>query len=214
VLIALLSGLGLGFAGSVPVAGPTAVVVVESGLQNRPRRGLAVATGAAVAESIYALIAFWGLTTVLNRYPMLRPASRVVAGVVLVLVGLYLMVRKPKPTRSSEGSGAERRAHELIFGFTITIVNPTLFVTWTVAVAALHSVLSRYFQFIDGPAFAIGAGIGIVAWFWLLLKLVCRFRRGLSPETLQRVIHVTGAILSLIGLVVVIRSLFKLHAME
>src|SRR5262245_51966245 len=132
MLVALLSGLVLGFVGSIPVAGPTAVIVAESALDDRPRRGMAIATGAAIAESLYALVAFWGLTAILTRYPMLRPISRVVAGAILCLVGLYLMRRRARPALEAERH-SPRHAHELLFGFTITLLNPTLAVTWTVA---------------------------------------------------------------------------------
>ena len=49
MIVAALSGFVLGFAGSIPVAGPTAVVVMESALAHRNREGLSVAVGAAVA---------------------------------------------------------------------------------------------------------------------------------------------------------------------
>jgi threonine/homoserine/homoserine lactone efflux protein len=211
VWVALLSGLGLGFAGSIPVAGPTAVVVVESALANRPRRGMAIAAGAAIAESLYALVAFWGLATVLARYPMLRPVSRVVAGMILSLVGAYLAFRKPKPAVRSERSEPRRRGHELLFGFSITALNPTLAVTWTVAVAALHSALGEWLTGSDAVPFALGAGIGIIVWFWLLLRLVCHFRLALAPATVNKVIRGTGSVLIVAGVIMAARALFKLH---
>jgi threonine/homoserine/homoserine lactone efflux protein len=212
VLIALLAGLGLGFAGSIPVAGPTAVVVVESALANRPRRGMAIAAGAAIAESLYALVAFWGLAAVLARYPMLRPVSRVVAGVILSLVGAYLAFRKPRLAARSERSEPKRHGHEILFGFSITALNPTLAVTWTVAVAALHSALGEWLTGSDAIPFALGAGIGIVGWFWLLLKIVCHFRMALAPETVNKIIRGTGSILIVAGLIMAARGLFKLTA--
>ena len=45
MIVAALSGFVLGFAGSIPVAGPTAVVVMESALAHRNREGLEVAVG-------------------------------------------------------------------------------------------------------------------------------------------------------------------------
>ena len=93
IATAFLAGFCLGFVGSVPIAGPTALVVVDSTLENRPRKGLYVAVGAACAESIYAALAFWGLAHLFNNYPMIIPASRLLAGGVLILIGLYLALR-------------------------------------------------------------------------------------------------------------------------
>jgi threonine/homoserine/homoserine lactone efflux protein len=207
VITALFSGLGLGFAGSIPVAGPTAVIVAESALNGRPRRGLTIAIGAAIAEGFYALVAFWGLTAVLTSYPSVRPISRVVAGVVLCLVGVYLIRRRAKPASQRDRSGAGTRAHELGFGFTITFFNPTLVVTWTVAVAALHAALPATFSVYDAIPFAIGVSTGIVAWFWVLLRLVSRFRESASPHMLNRVIRATGGVLVAAGVFVAARAI-------
>jgi threonine/homoserine/homoserine lactone efflux protein len=211
MLSALLFGLGLGFVGSIPVAGPTAVIVVESALQNRPRRGMAIAAGAAFAESLYALIAFWGLAALLTRYPMLRPVSRLVAGVVLGLVGAYLAFRKPKRAVRSERVEKQHLVQEVLFGFTVTALNPTLVVTWGVAIAALHSALGELFTGSDAVPFALGACIGITVWFWLLLRLVGHFRRAVAPATVNKVIRRTGGILVAAGSIVAVNALFKLH---
>jgi threonine/homoserine/homoserine lactone efflux protein len=211
MLIALLSGMGLGFAGSIPVAGPTAVIVVESALSGRPRRGMAIAAGAAFAESLYALVAFWGLAALLTRYPVLRPISRLVAGAVLGLVGAYLAFRKRRPAVRSERADARHLVHEVLFGFTISALNPTLVVTWGAAIAALHAALGEWLSGSDAVPFALGACIGITVWFWLLLRLVGHFRREVAPGTVNKVIRGTGGTLVVAGLIVATNALFKLH---
>jgi threonine/homoserine/homoserine lactone efflux protein len=218
MLTALLAGLGLGFVGSIPVAGPTAVVVVDRALENRWREGLDVAIGAAIAESLYALVAFWGLTTVFARYPSLAPAIRLVGGALLVIVGVYFLRRRAKP-RLEEASGAsrsrrvqsERHGRRWFFGFTITLLNPTLAITWTAAVAALHSAFPFPYTALDALPFAAGAGAGIVAWFLLLLRLVRRFHAQLQPTTVNRLIRGMGGALVLFGVVLTGQMVLTLH---
>jgi threonine/homoserine/homoserine lactone efflux protein len=207
MLVALLTGLVLGFVGSIPVAGPTAVIVAESALDDRPRRGLAIATGAAVAESLYALIAFWGLTAILTRYPMLRPISKLVAGAILCVVGLYLMRRRTRSAPQSERPKA-RHAHDVLFGFTITLLNPTLAVTWTVASGVIHAALPARFTELDAFPFALGVCVGIVSWFLVLLQLVCKFRKSVSPAKLDRFVRAAGGVLVGSGVVMAGRALF------
>jgi threonine/homoserine/homoserine lactone efflux protein len=207
MLLALLSGLGLGFAGSIPVAGPTSVIVVESALENRPRQGLTVAIGAAVAEGLYAGMTFWGLATILTSYPLLRPISRFVASALLCAVGAYLLLRRAKRTRRSDPGNAKRRGHQLVFGFTITALNPTLLVTWAVAAAALHAALPSSFTAWDAFPFALGVAFGITGWFWLLLRLACRFRKSVGPAAMNRVLRATGAVLVAAGVLMAGRAL-------
>ena len=88
MLPALLIGFAFGYVGSMPVAGPISVLVLHLGLAHDPRHALYVAVGGALAESLYALLAFWGLSAVLAQYPMVLPASRAAGAVLLLALGL------------------------------------------------------------------------------------------------------------------------------
>jgi threonine/homoserine/homoserine lactone efflux protein len=211
MLIALLAGFGLGFGGSIPIAGPTAVVVVESALDQRPRDGMLVAIGAGVAESIYALFAFWGLATVFTRYPLLLPASRALGAAVLILVGIYFLRRKSPQQETHAVPNVRQHKHRILFGFTITALNPTLAVTWTAAIAALHAAVTSRFAPFDAVPFGVGALVGIVSWFWLLLKLVRRFRAHLQPATMNRVVRGMGGALVMLGVLLAGRTLLLPH---
>ncbi|MGB0590049.1 MAG: LysE family translocator [Myxococcota bacterium] len=184
----------------MPIAGPIAALVFARALQGRAREGLHIAVGAAVAETIYAGLAFWGFAELLQRYTWLEALSNMVAAVVLFTLGViftrYKATDAPedvsKPTRSGAG---------FLVGFTIMALNPTLLATWTAASATL---LSSGFVTL-GPShavpFSLGALVGIILWFATLLRLVTRFRDRFSYATLTKVIRVMGWLL--IGLAAV-----------
>ena len=75
--LTFLVGLILGFVGSIPIAGPTSVIVLKNTLEKGNREGLDIAAGAGVAEAIYAFFAFWGLTEApcISRGSSTLPAS-------------------------------------------------------------------------------------------------------------------------------------------
>jgi len=50
MLMALAFGLLAGFFGSIPIAGPTAVIIVERALAGRALAAFGIAVGAAMAE--------------------------------------------------------------------------------------------------------------------------------------------------------------------
>src|SRR5262245_23739352 len=81
-------GFACGFVGSIPVAGPIAVLVFSRGLQDRARSALYLGSGAAVAESTYAYFAFQGFAEVVARYAWIEPVSRITAAVLLTGLGL------------------------------------------------------------------------------------------------------------------------------
>lgn len=199
MILALLLGFAVGFLGSVPIAGPVAIMVFESALASRARRGLQIAIGAAVAESFYALMAFWGLTTFLSRFPSLLPASKVLGALVLVALGLYFLLRKSK-AKAHDHEPSKPAGTKWLLGFTVTAFNPTLLFTWTGAITALHSTGLLPNKPIDAIPFALGVGAGIICWFMLLLALVRKFRQRLSPETLDKGIRAMGVVITLAGL--------------
>jgi threonine/homoserine/homoserine lactone efflux protein len=191
----------------MPIAGPIAVVVVSKGLENKTRAGICIAAGAAAAESAYAFMAFWGLTSVLNRFPVVVRASRLFGSALLIALGLYFIFRKSKDAAPPGDRSKEERAgyKNVLFGLSVTAANPTLIVTWTAAVSAAHSTGVLRVRALDAFPFAGGVAIGIVGWFSLFLWLLSRFRSKVNPSTIDRVIRGMGILLVVLGVVFVLR---------
>ncbi len=214
MLLALVLGLICGFVGSIPIAGPVAVLVVERGLGGRGREGLALAGGAAIAEGIYAGLAFLGMTAALARFPWLLPVSRVLGAVILVALGLYFALRKRKPASPDEAKKDEkggRRGGPFVLGLVVTAVNPTLLVTWSAVVTVLHGSLRLHEGALDAPFFGLGAMSGIFGWFALFLTLLARFREKMGPGTLDKVVRTIGWLLVLVGVGVGVKVGLQWH---
>ena len=211
MVVVLLIGFTLGFFGSVPLAGPIAVLVFAYGLEGRFRTGIFLSLGAALAESIYAYAAFWGVGTLLGRYPSIVLASHAVIGTLLIGVGIVLTRREL--SAGLEKTSKPRHARALALGFTISIFNPTLLVTWSAATAALYGTGFMSEGAGASIPFAIGVIGGIVGCFSLLLLLIRRYSGRFTRNFLGRVINAMGVVLMLIGgwfLVEPIRDLFVL----
>ena len=202
----LLLGFVLGFLGSVPTAGPVGMLVVSRALVGRPRTGLHIALGSALAETTYAVVAFWGFTAVLARYPHLVAASRISACVLLVALGLYFVVRGPTggSSQAAQDRGGPRSA---LLGFTMTALNPTLLVTWGAAVGIAHSTGIAASSSSAAISFGLGAGAGILSWFTILVWLVARVR--LRPASLNIIVRAMGGVLLASAVVVGVHLLTR-----
>jgi threonine/homoserine/homoserine lactone efflux protein len=201
VIVALVIGLVFAFFGSIPIAGPIAVVVLSKGLEHRNRAGLFIAMGAAVAEAIYAFLAFWGFSAVLTRFPILVPATRLVGSAILIALGLYLTLKAPKSKEAAQSKDESKvvGVRNILLGFSMTIVNPTLIVTWTAAVGAAHSTGILELAPRNALPFSIGVCAGIITWFAIMLALLARFRSKMKQENLAKVIKVIGWALVVLG---------------
>lgn len=197
MLLALTVGFLFGFIGSMPVAGPIAALVFARGLQGRLSSAAAIAVGGALAEAIYAFLAFWGFAALLAKYPLVVPISRGVAALVLIVLGvIFARHRAPEEapeTRNGWGGG-------LALGFTITALNPTLIATWSAATTTLYSTGWVRFTPAVAPVFAAGACVGIAGWFGVLLLLLRRYRDRFRANVLTTVIRAMGFFLVAVGL--------------
>jgi len=207
----LLIGIVFGFLGSMPIAGPVAAIVVSRGLEGRKRAGIHLAAGSATAETIYAFMAFWGVTSVLRRFPVLLPASRLLACAILAALGAYFASGRAKIRRPKSEASSPDGARNALLGFTMTIANPTLIVSWTAAVGVAHSAGIVGVAARNAFPFAAGAGVGIVAWFVLLLGLLGRVRGQANTAALERAVRAMGVVLVLIAFGIGVRTLVKWH---
>jgi threonine/homoserine/homoserine lactone efflux protein len=196
MIVAILVGFAFGFIGSMPVAGPIAMVVLRLALGHHERRARFVALGGALAEGIYALLAFWGLSRMLDSFPRVLPATRVVGAALCLVLGIALLLHKPQP-RPEELPSTQSRGTKRSFlgGFLITALNPTLIVTWTAALAALHSTGLVDMAPARALPFAAAVFLGIIAWFSTLLWVVRKFKGSWSPESVEWFIKAMGAVL-------------------
>jgi threonine/homoserine/homoserine lactone efflux protein len=198
MLLAVLLGFTFGFFGSMPVAGPASALVLSRGLLGRFLSGVMIGLGCAVAEGVYAFLAYWGFATFLAGYPFIEGVSHVVAAIILLALGVtFARYSGAKEAQQTQGSDAALPSAAL--GFWITILNPALMATWTASATTLNSagvVLSKE----AALPFAIGVAAGISSWFSILTGLLKRFRGRFQPSSLNRVIRVIGILILGLGL--------------
>lgn len=192
-LLLFAAALGFGFVGSIPLTGPIAVLVLSRSVAGDYRAANFIGLGAAVAEGLYAGIAYFAFSA-LSASELLRPIADAVTLVVLVALGAYFAQWRYHEKKSPKTHG--KRAGWI--GFSISIVNPTLLVTWSAVVAAL---IGRGFggggEWLAIP-FGLGAAVGVGAWELLFVRFVRRFGPKFTGTTLQWVVRGVG--IALVGL--------------
>jgi threonine/homoserine/homoserine lactone efflux protein len=192
LLAICLVALVFGFMGSMPLAGPIAIMAVARASRGKYSEAVRIGLGAAAAEGIYAGLAFFGFTTFLARHAIVVPVSRAVTAIVLTTIGCrFVFWRPPKDRRDAQDS----KGGTALLGFTVSALNPTLLLTWSAAVAALYSRGLKE----PSPAYAIPFGLcaaaGIGGWFLTLAALFKRFGGKLPEAAITWVIRAMGLVL-------------------
>ncbi|MCS6797710.1 MAG: LysE family transporter [Myxococcota bacterium] len=198
MVLAAALGIGFGFVGSIPIAGPIMALVLQRALEERFRSAVLVAIGAAVAESGYVFLAFFGFGELVASHGWIEPVSRVGGALILAVLGILLLrPRQPlappllhvRPVRVRDSAPGS-----LGLGFAITLVNPTLLATWTAVATATHATGLLDFHPPVALAFAAGACAGIVLWSSVLVGLVWWMRGRFRAQTLDGVRRATGVV--------------------
>jgi threonine/homoserine/homoserine lactone efflux protein len=194
ILAVCAVAFAFGFFGSTPLAGPISVLVVSRAARQRFEEARHIGVGAALAEAIYAGVAFWGFTSLVARHPLVVPVSEGITAVVLAALGARFAFW---PSRDAQETDVPRPGTWLV-GFTLSAINPTLLLTWSTAVAFVYGKGLRAASPLAAAPFGLSAGAGIATWFVLLVAILRRLHGRLPRRALTWTIRALGV--ALIGL--------------
>jgi threonine/homoserine/homoserine lactone efflux protein len=197
MLITALIGFALGWVGSIPVAGPISALVLTRGLEGRFRAGVFIAVGGALAEGVYAFLAFYGFSTFLTTYPIIKPLSNAAGAIVLAVLGITFVRKKEEPP-ASKAPERDSDLGSFFLGASICAMNPALIATWAAVTTTLYASDAIQVTGAHAGPFALGCAAGIASWFATLLAIVRRFRGRFTAATLTKTVRVIGV--ALIGL--------------
>lgn len=182
------------FIGSMPLAGPIAILTLSRAASGKFGEALRIGLGAAAAEGIYAGLAFWGFATFLPQHRLVAPISQGLTSLLLVGLGARFVFWQP-PTQTDP---RESKAGTAFLGFSISALNPTLLVTWTAVVAFLYSRGAERHSGIFAIPFGACVALGVASWFACLVKILSAFKNKLPVRVFRWAIRAMGV--ALVGL--------------
>lgn len=213
--IDLLLGFLAGFFGAIP-PGPLNVNVLRKTLHNRRRDAFRAAVGGAAVDGlicgVIGLGFGWAIEAVVsNRW------VRGLLALFLVVYGLKILLWDRAREEAAErlaaagnSSGETPRPagsasrFPLLTGVLQGAANPALVVNWTLLISFLVSHRLLLPRPLPAGAFALGIGLGVFAWFALLIELLS----AVSARTIwvRHSTTVAGLLLVLFGLYFTVRS--------
>jgi threonine/homoserine/homoserine lactone efflux protein len=196
----VLSAIVMGIVSSMAPLGPVTVLTIRQALGGDPSGALKVGFGRAPVESFYCGLATFGIVALLEQVPGARLTIEVIGTVVFLAVGIWLVVQQPKqPNPPNPGQDPRGSQWGYWAGFIISILNPTLILSWSAIVAIGLTITEIEPTLLQKILFPISLGVGIVLGCLMLVGLLKRYGMQLEQRFVRAVIRSMGVVFVLLS---------------
>ncbi|GGB51730.1 lysine transporter LysE [Roseibium aquae] len=190
-------GFGMGILTTAPV-GPVNVMAIQHAAQSGFRQGLFVGLGAALADSIYAAVAVFGVSAVTRFIDTQVDLIKLVGGLVLIVFGLKVLRTRPHLETKRNG-GAPSFVGDMTAAFAMVITNPAAAFAFVAIVGGLGDWRPEHGNHTGALAMVAGVSAGACTWWAGLSAVVSRYSHKIDDRWLDRANQIAGTILIVLG---------------
>jgi len=215
ILEVLFRGICVGVAASITV-GPVAVLCIQRTLSKSRRSGIVSGLGVACADTFMAMAALFFYSILQARIEQYSTLLRVVAGIFVVVIGVYIFAQNPVPQIRRNRAGKSSLGQDFASIFGLTIANFILVVPYILTFFAIFKIsgsdmAANGFSGFLRAAFTIAGFLGGAASWWTLLAFVINlFRRRFRPRHMLTINHVAGLIIGILGIYTILSTFFDI----
>ena len=200
----LLRGFCVGVAASITV-GPVAVLCIQRTLSKSRRSGIVSGLGVAAADTTMAMIAYFCYSMLQAQIDQYNQLLRVIAGIFVVIVGVYIFFQNPVPQIRRNRAGKTSLTQDFASIFGLTIANFVLVIPYILTFFAIFKISTIETFDIAG----LGRGFLVIRWTSLAF-LINLFRRRFRPRHMLTINHVAGIIIGVLGVYTILSTFFNL----
>jgi threonine/homoserine/homoserine lactone efflux protein len=197
----LIRGLLAGLIITAPV-GPVNVLCVQRTITKGWRSGLFSGLGSAVADALYATIAGFSISFVIQF--LLRELFwiRFFGGILLILLGVWYYFRPPQSLNAAQKR--ETDTQDSASTFLLTLTNPTTILSFLAVLAALGLGQSRpwYLTLLMVGAIFCGA----MLWWFILTGIANRLRDRFTAHAMVWMNRIGGLAIGAFGVITLLLS--------
>ena len=199
----IFEGMIVGFSASVPL-GPIGVLCIQRTLQRGRLAGLFSGLGAAVSDTIYAVIAGFSLSFIVAFIEEQIFWIQIFGAVILFLLGAHIYRSNPAVQLRRQRRSKSSYLQDFVSTFLLTISNPLALFLF-IAFFAGFGVVAPNSGLAGQLVLILGVFLGATTWWLLLTSVVGLFRQAVNLRRLYWINKIAGAtiiVLVLVGLVV------------
>ena len=192
----LLKGIIIGFSVAAPV-GPIGILTIRRSLTQGKMSGFVTGMGAATADTVYGLIAGFGLTAVSSFLMTHELWMKLIGGSFLLFLGIRTFLAKP--TENEAASKSTSLLGNFISTFFLTITNPATIVSFLAIFAGLGLGTNKT-DITSSLSLVGGVLAGSSAWWLFLSSSVGIFRSKMTHDHMRWINRFSGVIMTTFGI--------------
>lgn len=202
MLIEIVKALLLGLCVAVPI-GPVLLLVLEKTLSRGRKWGLVTGVGSAVIDTAYAAVGLYALSIVREYVIGHEDIFMTVGGVIVVIIGLWMALRKPDNVRQREFKGKTAASYALqAAGCALSNPGAIVFSFSLLAFFGLGAETDK------APVWVIllCVFLGEMLWWNFLTFALVHFKK-FSRKTIRRLSHIAGWAIVAFGIFLIVKGL-------
>ncbi len=203
----LIKGLIIGFSVAAPV-GPIGILTIKRTLTEGRLSGFVTGLGAAMADTVYGIIAGFGLTAISSFLLTQGFWMKLVGGLFLLFLGIKSFVKKLASMAANLDSKGLYK--NFVSTFFLTVSNPTTILSFLALFAGLGLGTTKT-NYLSSMTLVFGVFIGSALWWFILSTLVSFSQSKITPDRLIWINRLSGLIIISFGLFALYSSITIKH---
>lgn len=203
-MIFFLQGLIIGMCVAAPV-GPVGILCIRRVLYRGRFAGVTSGLGVALGDMIFAAVAAFSITYIIDFLLAQQFWIKIVGGFVLTVLGWHVSRSHPHLDKGAEDDAAKTGFWKLVFTdvsstIVMTLTNPSMILGFIALFAGMG--LDKFVEQRADAAIilVIGVFVGSMIWWLVLAEIVVRLRKKITDQTLTRINQVSGILIGVFGL--------------
>ena len=187
--------------------GPMGLLCIHRTLNNGRTSGFLSGMGVATADTIYAVIAGFGVSFIVHFLEAGQFYFHLLGSVIILLLGLRIFLSNPVKRFRYRNVNDKRRIWHFFSGMFLTLTNPFILF----AFLAVFTTLNLFDRDSFAPAFTIITGIfaGSSAWWFLISSVVNKFRSRIRLRGIFWMNKIAGAAIFIFGFIAILGFLIS-----
>ena len=212
-LLLIISGIVIGLIVAVPI-GPVNLICIRRTLAFGPVNGFVSGLGAAVGDTVFAIVTGFGLTAAAQLIKGYASLLELVGGGMLIYFGIHTFFAKVEArlpdSLASREKGASTLFRAMASTFALTITNPATLLGFAALFAGLGGLAGGHPSILNASFVVIGVAAGSTLWWAVLTTIVGLFHASINDHVMAIINKASGISVAGFGIAVLIHLATKL----